>query len=50
LVFGLSFLLLARVAAVLNPIGSEQGAFRLLLYVGAIALAVVLIVAVVRAL
>jgi hypothetical protein len=35
---------------VLNPVGSEQGAFRFLLYVGAVALAVVLVVLVVRAL
>jgi hypothetical protein len=35
---------------VLNPFGSEQDAFRFLLYVGAVALALVLIVVVVRAL
>ena len=34
----------------LNPLGSEQEAFRFLLYVGAVALAVVLVVVVVRAL
>jgi hypothetical protein len=50
LVFGLSVLLLARVAAVLNPFGSEQGAFQLLLYVGAVALAIIVVVLVVRAL
>jgi hypothetical protein len=33
-----------------NPLTSEQGAFQLLLWVGGIALAVVLIVLVVRAL
>jgi hypothetical protein len=35
---------------VLNPFGSEQDAFRFLLYVGGAALALVLIVVVVRAL
>jgi hypothetical protein len=35
---------------VLNPLGSEQGAFRFLLYVGAIALVVVVVVVVARAL
>jgi hypothetical protein len=35
---------------VLNPFGSEQDAFRFLLYVGGVALVLVLIVVVVRAL
>jgi len=35
---------------VLNPLGSEQGAFRFLVYVGAVALAVILVVLVLRAL
>ncbi len=34
----------------LNPLGSEQGAFRFLLYVAALAAAVVLVVVVARAL
>ena len=34
----------------LNPLGSEQAAFRFLLYVGAIVMAVVVVVLVVRAL
>jgi hypothetical protein len=33
-----------------NPLTSEQGAFQLLLWVGAVAVAIVLIVVVVRAL